>query len=568
MSSSVFNFIQIGSYNRASNVVRAEWWRTVNAVGRCMILLRNVNQAYNGVFDVQDEITISVQPPGGVATVMFRGKVDGPAVTLLGQDLESTWEEYVIVRGVDKWQDVLFHNDYEESYPDPNNEIKDILEDIFDFPKAITTNITYTTPAGVTPTVGGIEFRWGANFLATLQETLNRAEWVSYVDDALNLRAGAPGFSATAAILTNTGADKNIIDIAEFRERDGDKLYNYIELRGKNPMFDGYTELNVNDWITLPAANKEDSTTVVKVGDYSNRVYNTNPVSGPLEMRLDATNVEYTTFDLSKGEIGVWARYDNQAAGAGAPGVGTAGATLRLNCRLTDDAGVIADYFGEPSRLYRGDWGYCTFPLGEKYRTGVANVADQWCVNLAGQDFDWENVTRILFSLPRPGLAANLPSNLYLDGISLPLPIIAIAENAGSQGTYRRRPLPLPMPHIVHYNTMRTHATHLLAHHKDSNIDYLKLIVEGNTDLHYAGQSVTVNIPEFSINNGIFYITELHHVCEPRNDVSGGFGFDYITEVDLVPIYGVAYDMNRLGNRQTYSPTQLSMHAGTGLGVK
>ena len=71
-----------------------------------------------------------------------------------------------------------------------------------------------------------------------------------------------------------------------------------------------------------------------------------------------------------------------------------------------------------------------------------------------------------------------------------------------------------------------------------------------------------------AINNGIFYSTELHHVCEPRTDVSGGFGFDYITEVELAPISGVAYDMSRYNAGQLYSASQLGMRAGTGLGVK
>lgn len=575
MSSNTLNFIQIGNSNRASNVVHAEWWRTVNAVGRCMILLRNVDQIYNGVFDVQDTITISVQPPGGVATTMFRGRVDGPAVTLMGQDLESPWEEYVIVRGVDKWQDMLFHNDYDTKYPDPNNEIKDIFEDLFDFPKAIDTNITYTTPVGATPTVGAVEFRKGSSFLTTIQEALRAVDWVSYVDDAGNLRAGSPGFSATAEILTNTGADKNIVGTVEYRERDGDKLYNYVELWGKSPSFDGYTEYYNYDaldpttwnWLIFPLGNWENNTTTTMVGDYSLRVYNTNPVSVRLQAYLDITTLDYDSADLSKGEIGIWARYDNQAAGTGAPGAGAAAASDHLMCRVVDINGVTATYYGASSLLYRGDWGYCTFPVGEKYQSGTGIVADQWTVPLAGAALDWEQIIRIDFIFPDTG-GASYASNLFLDGISLPFPVRAIEEDAASQTAYRRRPLPLPMPHISNYNSMRKLAEEILAHSKDSNIAYLKMMVAGNVNLHYAGQSVTVNIPELGLNNSIFYITELHHVCEPRKDISNGYGFDYLTEVELAPIFGVAYDMSRLGDRQIYSPTQLSMRAGTGLGVK
>jgi len=133
---------------------------------------------------------------------------------------------------------------------------------------------------------------------------------------------------------------------------------------------------------------------------------------------------------------------------------------------------------------------------------------------------------------------------------------------------YRKRPLILSVPHLTTYNVIKERSAQLLAHHKDTGINYLKLTVEGNVNLHYAAQSVTVNIPEFTINNGIFYINELHHVAEPQKDVTGGYGFDYITEVELVPITGVAYDMSRLGDRQVYSPTQLGTWSGAGLGIK
>jgi hypothetical protein len=70
------------------------------------------------------------------------------------------------------------------------------------------------------------------------------------------------------------------------------------------------------------------------------------------------------------------------------------------------------------------------------------------------------------------------------------------------------------------------------------------------------------------LNNSIFYSTQIHHVIEPRVDVTDGFGFDFITEIEGSPVFGVAYDMSRLGDRQVYSSTQLGQFAGTGLHVK
>ena len=572
MSFSEFTFIQIGSNNRSADTIRAEWWRTVNAVGRCLLVLRNTDQKYNGVFDVQDTITITITDPDGNNRTVFRGRVDGPAVTLIGQDLESPWEEYIVVRGVDRAQDLMFHNDFEKFYPDTNNQIKDILGDLFDVIKAIDTNIFYNTPIGVTPTVGSTEFRRGSSFLSAYQEVLRRAEWVSYVDDAATLRAGAPGFSATGEILTNIGAGRNIIETSELLERDGGKLYNYIELSGKNPMFDAYTEQNALSWSSAHhPGNIEDSTATTMVGTYSQRVYNTNPLTPNTQLahRLDTPVFNYTTWDFSKGEIGFWGRYDNQAEGGGGePAAGSAGSPLSVECRLVDNMGIQAIYYSTTNtRLYRGDWGFCTFPLGETYRTNIVGINNEW-TTIGLNPFDWSNVITMFLSIPRAGLVANPASNFHIDGLTLPLPAIAIAEDAASQAAYRRRPLPLGMPHLRAQNALDSRATQLLAHHKDSGISHLKLPLKGNLNLHYAGQSVTVNIPKFTLNGAIFYMTEIHHVVEPGSDVTNGYGFDYITEVDLAPIGGIAYDMSRFSDGQVYSPTQLSMWSGTGLQVK
>ncbi len=571
MSSSQLTFIQIGSGNRADDCLRAEIWRTVNAVGNCLLVLRNTNGKYNGVFDVQDTITITVVDPDGNNQTMFRGRVDGPsAVNLRAVDGESDWDEYVIVRGVDRWQDVLFHNDYEHQYSDSNMQIKELLGDLFDIPQAIDTNIFYNTPAGATPVIGSTEFREGTSFLSTLQDALRRAEWNSYVDDALNLRAGAPGFSATGEILTNAGVSANIIDIVDLVERDGDKIYNYIKLIGKNPLFDAYTEENSSVWTSLANTTLEDSTSNVKVGAYSQRCYNDNPANRWLVHQLECPIFDYTTWNFTKGEIGFWGYYDNQAAsGGGDPGAGSGGANEQVEIRLRDSSGGLVSYFGDSTQLYRGEWGWVSAKLGERtHNTGIS-ADNKWWYPFAVGDFDWENVTEMAFYMPKfTGGAANTPSNFFIDGISLPIPAISIRENGTSQSNYRRRPLVLNVPHLQTQNVIDSRATQLLTHHEATGIDFLKLMVQGNVNMLYAGQSYTVNIADLGLSGSIFYSTQIHHVIEPRVDVTDGYGFDFITEVEGAPIFGVAYDRSRLGDRQVYSSTQIGQFSGGGLRLK
>ena len=110
-----FTQVAIGGADRRADVLRVELWRTVSAVGNWVATLRNINGAYNGVFDVQDQFVIDVD---ALAATLMQGRVDGPECVMpRGNDLESDWDEYVIIRGVDQAQDLLFHNDFEYLYP-------------------------------------------------------------------------------------------------------------------------------------------------------------------------------------------------------------------------------------------------------------------------------------------------------------------------------------------------------------------------------------------------------------------------------------------------------------------
>ncbi len=553
--------VVIGGADRSTNTLRVEVWRTINSVGRWMVVLRNTAGVYNNTFDVQNQFLIDVN---GFANTLMQGRVDGPAVTLSGNDLESIWDEYVVVRGVDQAQDLLFHNDFEHDYPVITQQIKTVLNDIFNVQLMGLTNITYVMPGGATPVIGPVEFREGAGFLGTLQEAFRRAPWIFYVDDVLALQSGAPGFSASGVILNSVAGDvtNNILGVTELQERDGDKLYNYVKLYGKNPMFDGYTEQNAVGWTFFPVGNGADDTNIVRVGTYSVVGWGSNPVViGQPTLSLTLPTFNYATYDFSKGELGVWARYDNTAAAPGTPGAGGAASPDYLFCVLTDGGGITAGYFGASTLLYINEWGYCTFPLGEAGSFKAATI-NEWFFNAPG--FDWGNVVNVEFSL-RTAVALDDPSHLYLDGISIPLPCIAIIENIPSQTAYRKRPYIDSFSHIRTQSALQEEAASFLPHHDATGIERIRLTTPGNRSLRYAGQTVTINIPALGLNNAVFYMTEIHHVIEPYQDVSEGYGFDWITEVEAVPIAGIPYDMSRLSDRAPYSAAQTALRAGMGL---
>jgi len=573
-----FDVVSIGAADRSSDVVRVELWRTINGVGNFLAILRNTAGKYDGVFDVQNQFYLNVNGP---INTLFQGRVDGPAVTLTASDVESIWDEYIVIRGVDQTQDLLFHNDFDHNYPDisaATQTINQVMNNVINTDLSITnpTNITYTNKIpDTTPIVGSVEFKEGTNFLATLQELHRRAGYVFYVDDTLAFRSGAPGFSAAGVTLTSIAGSalNNIIGIVDYQERDGDKHYNYVKLYGKSPMFDGYTEGNVpavaglTGWRAIPVGHILNETTSVRVGGYSVVGYNNDPVNlGYPEIHYTLPYNNYTTFDFTNGEIGVWAKYDNTAGAPGDPAAGGATNPAYLYCILTDSVGTTAGYYGASSKLYLNEWGYCTFPIGEEGSQKVSTI-DEWFFNVAA--FDWANVVDIEFLiLSGVGHTVDDPSHLYLDGLSIPEPCIAVATNLVAQASYRRRPFIDYYTHINTQNSLAEQATEVLEQVESTHINRINLVTPGTLALRYAGQSIDVNIPTLGLNTAVMYITQLHHIIEPHQDVSGGYGFDWITEVEAVPAGGVAYDMGRLRDGPLYSANQGASRTGTGLRIK
>jgi len=560
-----FTQLVVGGADRKADAIDAILTRRMNGVGQWEATLHNTAGVYNGVFSVQDQFLIDVD-----AVTLMQGRLDGPGQRIIGRDVEDIWGEFTAVGGFDQAQDLLFHNDFEKLYPNTAQTLHSVVNDIFNVELAGSTNITYAA-VGASPVIGAVEFKEGTSFLATLQEMHRRAEWVFFVQDNLAFRHGAPGFLASGETITSVagGANNTVLGPeAVVTQISGDKLYNWIKLYGKNPLFDAYTEQNASTWTTTFGGNAPvDVTNPVQVGTYSQRVYNNNPVALQLAHVLLLPAFNYTSFDFSKGKLGLWGRYDNQAGGVGNPGAGTAGASLRVECRLTDNLGRFVQYYGDDTRIFRGEWGWCEWTLGEEYNGVVASVANQWFQG-GGASFDWSNVVSVRFHLPRLGLVGNLPSNFYIDGITLPVAPIAFAENAASQLSFRKRPFIDQRPDLRTQNALDEKATQLLTHHEGESLDMIRVNVVGNSGLLYAGTTVDINIPSFGINTQVFNMTEINHVIAPKVDVSDGYGYDYMTVVEAVPISGVAFDLGRLRPGSIYSSDQMSRRDGTGLRVK
>lgn len=554
---------RIGGGIDLEDIIRAEVWRTLNGVGNWLVIADNADGKYNALtgIDIQGEFHLEI-----CDSTLMKGRIDGPGVTLSVFDAESDFREIVQIQGVDQAQDLLFHNDFEHTYSHTSPLIGALLDDIINTRIGYggatgQTNIAYTDPGG-TFTIGPIEFRSGGSFLGTIQDMHHAANYVFYVDDDLNLQSGIPGSWSSGVTTRCVEGDpsNNVIRFIEWNRRGGDKLYNYVMLYGKNPQFDAYTERNASDWTGINGVLSDDITTV-RVDNYSLRISWTAGAQPRFELDFTGGKFNYTSLDFTKGEIGCWFYYETR------PGVGPIEYAM---ISLYDGTNWIT-YYGDSMRVYDDEWNWINAPLGESH-TGAAVpppfTNNAWYPPVAG--FRWDAVTTIrIYMYVAP--AAAFAHELYIDGLTMPVPAIGVAQDITSQTTYRRRPLPLSTTNLRHQNAIQRQTEDLLAHHKDSNINHIALMCPLEPRLRYAGQGVIINIPNLSINNESYYLTSIHHVIEPRVDVSGGFGFDCVTEFTAAPVAGVdehAYDSKRLSSEPIISSWNLAERGGTGLRLK
>ena len=553
----------------SSHVLQAEATRRVNSVGSWTMALADPDSAYTDYYWAQDSFGLNVAADWLVGTPrIMTGVVDN--VTSLLVDGADIGEQQLVCDGFDLAQDLMFHDDFEYSEPNTATRIENALDQIFNVELAGLTNITYGTAGLTNPVCGAFEFKEGASFLSTLQDMCRSAGYIFYVDDSLSLRAGVPGFDWTGEWFTNEEGNpaNNMIGDVSLMTSQGSKITNYVKMYGKNPMFDAWTELNAATWGGFPHA-PEDTVVNVRVGEYSIVESNNNPVDTNLSVYILFPQFNQgNSIDLSKGQIGVWGMWDNTAGAPGSPGIGAAGIPTApdqeyVSFRLSDITGRLADYYGDSTKLWRGYWGWASAPLGEDYKASVGGVINRWCAPLTGS-FDWTQVTSI--QIMAGSLTALRPhSHFYIDGFSLPIPAIAISESLPSQTAYRRRPMVTSRPDLRSQNALQNAADTLRDQSEYHMVSWLKFTTRGNPVVRYAGQSFIADVPGLTLFE--YYATSVTHRLAGRSDLSGGYGWGYVTDIEAVPI-SRTFDHRRLSPQRINTARQLSQWNGVGLNQK
>ena len=197
----------------------------------------------------------------------------------------------------------------------------------------------------------------------------------------------------------------------------------------------------------------------------------------------------------------------------------------RGNFILTDTDGnvIISDSTNSKTPIYNGEWRFWECPVGA--RVGIDGPDDEWDY-FAGTSFNWK-VKKIAVSVG----GVNQCTDLIIDGLGLPnIRAKAIKMDAPSQANYRKRMHAETRTDLASQKALEEYAETILARRKDPS-QSLEVTVAGNTDLKYAGQTLTVNAPSSGINSQVYRIVSLHHVFA---DGAWKDGSRHVTELRLI----------------------------------
>ena len=507
-----------------------------------IVLFDNQDDSLNGVFSPQNTVDLKVN------TVDFmKGYVD--TITHLVYDQQDIFRHLLRVTGRNYSQDAmnLIHT---ESY-DYNTRIDDLLDDALN---DTGSEITYASGSSESQMAGGYEAK--DEFLINImRDCFEREDYDGYVNaakafqlvDLGNLTASGITLKSVAA-----AADNNILAIPqpiEYTEADGIPIKNYVKVIGQR-VRDGYSDGNASDWTAGTSCSVSNDAGTKKMGASS--IKNTLTYDGvnPNKFWLDFSGGLYSK-TLNYLDWSVYGQEECMWWGrAQSPGVMV---NYCIMC-LMDTTGNEISYYNKPfedAGMLDDVWYWLGAPVGTECDIAVAGGQSEWKwrVNVDG-NFTWQ-IEKLGFTTIVAGTgAANFPQYMWIDDMRLPEEMVSISENGASQGSYRKRCIPIRKPYFKTQLEIDDYSAAVLAVLKDPP-EYVKLQADGTAGI-IAGvnkwipaTSLTVNIPRLAINAETWRFTKLHHIVEPRANLDGQ-GHDFITEVEAVPsstkILGRLYD--------------------------
>lgn len=369
--------------------------------------------------------------------------------------------------------------------------------------------------------------------------------YVYYVDDdgiagprdnfQLVSLATPPAYVPAVTLYSLPGsALNNILDIRPVGEARGRGIYNYIHVRG--PLIDDhYSEGDAANWAGIAGNVLTDDALIFLSGSASIRM--TRVGVGVYGMDLTFPRHSYTALDFSSiSRATAYYQVHHDVA-----------LSFRLRPRLEDGAGNIIEYYSFPKATGDRDstdeipqspawpaapiWASIPFPIGVDLPIRAVLTNGSWWYIAPAVAFDWSDVVGIGFTS-----VGNFAAGYCgLDGLSLPINAISIAQDGASQGSYGVRELPVTRFDLTSQNQLDRASEDLLAKYKDS-LETLHAVIEGNTIIDYTGHTVQVIAQRTDatpyIDNVAYRVQALRH--EFGDHLISQWQRNYITGLTLV----------------------------------
>jgi len=535
----------IGAYNVSDAVKHVEVWRkATEGIDRCLIWIDNKNAVYSNLLGADASITITVD-----GADLFKGYVDE-----VKPKIEEKFLQTLSITGRGLGQD-LQNKLYDYIYK--SQPADDIIANIL---AQAGTEITFTSP-GTAPSI--YYDTKGGYVLDLLREILEYIDYDGFVKLTKEWDMFAIGTRDSGITLKSVlnATDNNIIQVLEHTEKDAWELKNYIIVFGTDKVDDGWTEGNASGWTVAPNNTGPfnyygTSPYVIRKGVAA--IYCGIGTGVFCDLRLVFPKYNHSSLDWSKLSNAELSIIICQYRGATDPVEDEA--TMQLDgkwyvqfpaIQLKDTAGNEICWRQPASVEGGGKAGWqllnrptvsggeenIVAPIGTDVSVEKGTIVDyttrgKW-YQVYGSGFNW-NVTRI-----RIWSISTQVEQLYIDGLTLPTQLIAVAQDGASQTQYKVRKLRLIEKDIATQAELQSYADSVLAKRKDP-IKRLHLYARGDIGLiggvwkWFAGYYVTVNVPAEGINNIIWRMIEIHHVISEEPVISG---FDHVVELSLVGRY-------------------------------
>lgn len=515
-----------GAYNATSFVEKIDTWRdALNPVGRFEVLFtRRLEQAGTTLdltkFFADQLIAIEIQ--GALA---MTGYLD------VGRRLADTAEgshhrKLYHTSGRDYGQDLdnksLF---YELSYV--NEKGDDIIEDLLTLTAA---EVTFASPS-TAPVIPQYTV-YDKTLNKSISEILEQIGYEGLVNESTKawsmFSIGTLSSGIALKTLTNDPTN-NIIDLDKV-DFDAVDLWNYVLVRGRE-VKDGWSEENATDYqgntgnvITNERVDIMAGASAIKCAKGTS--------GGLLQLILEFSPVSlYNHANLRFDLLGsaAMSAFVKQSC------TGIPGYTRPLSLRLRDTNWHEIAYYDTTFNLPGETWVKASAPVGvdTTIYSGPAMKEGAW-VRLTGSTFNWR-INRVMFEIALPNDASSF---FLLDDLILPgVEMYAIAENAASQLSYKKRKIPVSRPDIYSQVELQVIADNHVAQMHEI-LQGLRVTAIGSAGIiegankWLPGYTLTVESTADAIN-ATYRMMSIHQTTS-KSEIAQGH--DYIAELDLLPV--------------------------------